>query len=58
MSGSRKRGRRSDQTRRGEHKKHLSPETAKWNAEHLLPEQPGWMTTETYHRLAQLRAGL
>lgn len=58
MSGSRKRGRRPNQTRRGEHKKHLSPETAKWNSEHLLPEQPGWMTADTYRRLAKLREAL
>ncbi len=58
MSGSRNRRRRRDQDRRGEHKKNGSPETRKWNAEHLLPEQPSWMSVETYLRLAELRQAL
>jgi hypothetical protein len=50
--------RRRDQDRRGEHKKAASRETRKWNAEHLLPERPGWMSKEQYEQLAKLRGQL
>ena len=52
------RRRRRDQTRRGEHKKAASPEARAWVREHMLPEQPSWMSTETWRRLARLREQL
>ncbi len=51
----RKRPRRRDQDLRGEHKKSGSPETQRWEREHLIPECPPWMSRDTYLRLAQLR---
>ena len=44
--------------RRGRHKKATSPEAARWELEHLIPERPPWMDPETYRRLAGLRAEL
>jgi hypothetical protein len=50
--------RRRNQTRRGEHKKHRSPETRRWEREHLIPKQPLWMDGDTYAKLAKLREAL
>ncbi len=44
--------------RRGTHKRRRSPETIRWEAEQLIPERPAWLPTETYVRLAKLRAEL
>jgi hypothetical protein len=40
---------------RGRHKHGRSPETKRWNAEHLLPPRPPWMDAETYRKLAERR---
>lgn len=44
--------------RRGVHRKSTSPETLRWNREHLVPKQPSWMSVETYVALARLRTEL
>lgn len=43
---------------RGRHKKATSPETVRWEREHLIPERPPWLDRETYEALAALRAEL
>jgi hypothetical protein len=42
----------------GLHKHHRSPETVRWNEEHLIPQRPSWMDNATYLRLAKLRLEL
>jgi hypothetical protein len=49
--------RRRTQTRRGEHKKHSSPEAQRWARDHLIPERPSWMAADVYVKLARLRDG-
>lgn len=44
--------------RPGVHKRWNSPETERWNAEHLIPERPPWLPVETYTKLAALRESL
>lgn len=44
--------------KRGRHRHVTSPETRRWNHEHLIPERPPWMSTETYRKLARLRKEL
>lgn len=44
--------------KRGRHKHATSPETKRWNAQHLIPQRPSWMSDETYRRLARLRKEL
>jgi hypothetical protein len=43
--------------KRGRHKRAVSHETRRWNDEHLIPERPSWMSTETYVKLARMREG-
>lgn len=43
---------------RGTHKRATSPETLRWDAEHLIPTRPEWMPVETYTALADLRRNL
>jgi hypothetical protein len=43
---------------RGRHKGAASPEAARWEADHLIPERPAWMEPGTYVALAELRNGL
>ena len=43
------------QGKRGRHKRGVSPETQRWEAEHLIPERPAWMDQVTYTKLARLR---
>ena len=43
------------QRRRGVHKNQRSPDTVRWNSEHLIPEKPDWMDAATYMKLARLR---
>jgi hypothetical protein len=35
-----------------------SPETKRWNADHMIPPQPVWMDAEVYCKLARLRQEL
>jgi hypothetical protein len=42
--------------KRGRHRKAVSAETRKWEAEHLIPERPAWMDERTYVALAKMRA--
>lgn len=44
--------------RAGVHKNQRSPETARWNAEHLIPRCPPWLDRDTYVKLADLRRSL
>jgi hypothetical protein len=44
--------------RRGTHKRAASPETQRWEDEHLIPDRPVWMARDTYLALAQLRKEL
>lgn len=44
--------------RRGVHKHAGSPETRRWENDHLIPERPPWLPVETYVKLAELRASL
>lgn len=44
--------------RPGTHKRWNSPETERWNADHLIPERPPWLPVETYTKLAALRESL
>lgn len=44
--------------KRGRHKHRDSPETKRWEREHLVPARPEWMDTTTYTRLGKLRADL
>lgn len=44
--------------KRGRHKRATSPETQRWNTEHLIPERPPWLSAETYTKLAALREQL
>lgn len=44
--------------RPGLHKAAASPETAHWEAEHLIPKRPPWLPVETYVKLADLRKTL
>lgn len=44
--------------RAGTHKRATSPETVRWEAEHLIPERPAWLAPETYVKLADLRRSL
>ena len=41
---------------KGRHKKALSPETQRWEREHLIPPCPPWMSQDMYAKLASLRA--
>jgi hypothetical protein len=41
--------------KRGRHKRRTSPETQRWNEEHLIPERPPWMPHDVYVKLAALR---
>jgi hypothetical protein len=43
---------------RGRHRKSDSIDTQRWEAEHLIPERPGWLDSETYVKLAELRQTL
>lgn len=44
--------------RRGTHKRATSPETVRWESEHLIPRCPPWLAPETYVKLADLRRSL
>lgn len=44
--------------KRGRHKRATSPETRRFEAEHLIPKRPAWMPEETYRALAALRGEL
>jgi hypothetical protein len=44
--------------RPGVHKHAASPQTLRWNQEHLIPARPEWMSAEAYQKLAQLRGSL
>jgi hypothetical protein len=44
--------------RPGTHKRAASPETVRWEAEHLIPECPPWLPADTYVKLADLRTTL
>lgn len=44
--------------RPGTHKRRHSPETERWNTEHLIPERPAWLPADTYIKLADLRSRL
>lgn len=44
--------------RYGAHKRAGSPETIRWNEEHLIPECPPWLDREQYVKLAELRGEL
>lgn len=44
--------------KRGAHRNRRSPETLRWNADHLIPSRPPWMDPDTYAKLAQLRTEL
>lgn len=46
------------QRRRGVHKNSGSPETRRWEDQHLIPARPPWLPVETYVKLAELRASL
>jgi hypothetical protein len=41
--------------KRGRHKRAVSPETRRWEDEHLIPEKPPWMSDHLYRSLAQMR---
>jgi hypothetical protein len=43
--------------KRGRHKRSSSPETKRWETEHLIPERPVWMPPEVYVKLAEMRNG-
>jgi hypothetical protein len=44
--------------RPGTHKRQGSPETRRWEQEHLIPERPAWLEPDTYVKLADLRRSL
>lgn len=44
--------------KRGRHKKRASRETRVWESQYLIPQPPPWMDTETWRKLARMRAGL
>lgn len=44
--------------RPGTHKGARSPETIRYETEHLIPNRPPWMPKETYTQLAALRKAL
>jgi len=44
--------------KRGRHKRHTSPETRAWEAEHLIPPRPAWLPEHVYRQLAELRGEL
>lgn len=44
--------------KRGRHKHRGSPETRRWNTEHLIPSRPAWMPEHVYRQLAELRGEL
>lgn len=44
--------------KRGRHKRRGSAETRCWDAEHLIPPKPEWMSAADYKRLADLRGRL
>lgn len=44
--------------RRGCHKRATSPETLRWDSEHLVPKKPAWMPWATYRALCRLRTEL
>lgn len=44
--------------RAGVHKHRHSPETERWNDEHLIPRCPPWLDRDTYVQLADLRRSL
>ena len=44
--------------RPGAHKRQGSPETVRWEAEHLIPERPPWLPKDVYVKLANLRQSL
>lgn len=46
------------QRRQGVHKAAASPETRRWEREHLISQRPAWMPADTYVRLAELRGTL
>jgi hypothetical protein len=50
--------RRRTQSRRGEHRKRTSPETRRWERDHLFPGKPSWMDSATYRALVTLRGRL
>lgn len=41
--------------KRGRHRARGSPETAAWERDHLIPEQPGYLDASTYVGLVRLR---
>lgn len=41
--------------KRGVHKGRHSPETKRWEREHLIPRKPAWMDVQTYTQLAERR---
>lgn len=45
---------RGDDRKRGRHKRASSPETARWNGEHLPAVRPPWMPEATYRELREL----
>lgn len=51
--------RRNRKTRRldGRHKRAGSPETRKWDREHLIPKRPSWMPQDVYQKLRDIREG-
>ncbi len=46
------------QRRPGAHKHRNSPETLRWEREHLVPKRPDWMPEQIYVELARLRQDL
>ena len=42
----------------GAHKRAGSPETRRWESEHLIAKCPPWLSAETYRKLADLRRSL
>lgn len=41
--------------KRGRHRRSSSPETRRWEQNHLIPERPVWMPQSVYVGLADLR---
>lgn len=46
------------QDKRGRHKRAASPETVRWEEEHLIPPCPPWLARDVYVKLATLRSSL
>ena len=46
---------REPDRKRGRHKRATSPETQRWEREHLPPACPSWMPVETWRRLVEMR---